>query len=710
MSDFFNSENVSVKRVEPDVSSSSNSDMSDKKDSVKSNKGKKNADGGEKSKSDNSSSDSNDNEKKGENDNNTSLTETSDENSELTDKKSDNDKKDKKSSNNKLAKKAGKKVATAAGKWLFNKALFLMLKQLLLNMIGAFLQFVGGILSAIWQGVLAVAHAIVTGLCTVLGVSATVGVVILFGGLGCVITGGISLISTIFEDDTTARDAPIIEEDECKAAEEDAVAAPEETVIDSTAATFENAKKIYSILKTYMAGDEKADNKIAAVLGNWTAESGIDPTSVEGFYGSQSLKFRVSDEYGVNSFQKNVWSKKKATSNYDNLDKYTKAYMDWYGRDQLYDEGYAVTLDSGKKVEFCGIGLGQFTGENCYKLLKLAKKANLPWYDLRIQLAYSLSKKEGASYRTGYFEKWAKDDSTGDIATLTSDFLSDWEGGDPTATYTHFEKRKSSALSWYKRINKGELKVDKTLAQSVLSLANTTAVKGDAKDVQEANSKCGGKKKYDTFSGVISSDIMGEGTGADAGGNVYMSQCSFSAHSSGHKATTTHFPTLISKILTECIGADGNIKPEKISGDYGKVSLFDGGYDYWAGQCVKWSATRICSYVSAKYHRVVTISRFGDGGDPYLDGDCLGAPPLDKPIANSVFSCYETPPGHTGYVEFVCSNGGLITSELNGQGDETFHIYYVPPERCKDWRFYSVDVIYQKNQSKGNIWERWHFD
>lgn len=55
------------------------------------------------------------------------------------------------------------------------------------------------------------------------------------------------------------------------------------------ASTEQNAKDVYSVLKTWGMPEEN----IAGILGNWTNESSIDPTSVQGFY---TNKFVMTEE------------------------------------------------------------------------------------------------------------------------------------------------------------------------------------------------------------------------------------------------------------------------------------------------------------------------------------------------------------------------------------------------------------------------------
>ncbi len=63
---------------------------------------------------------------------------------------------------------------------------------------------------------------------------------------------------------------------------------------DVDAATLANAKVIYSVLSAWGMPDEN----IAGIVGNWDAESGIDPTSVQGDFSSPQS---ITDQKKMNA-------------------------------------------------------------------------------------------------------------------------------------------------------------------------------------------------------------------------------------------------------------------------------------------------------------------------------------------------------------------------------------------------------------------------
>ncbi|MGW6600527.1 phage tail tip lysozyme [Streptomyces sp. NPDC055036] len=97
-----------------------------------------------------------------------------------------------------------------------------------------------------------------------------------------------------------------------------------------------NAKEIYSVLKTWGMPDEN----IAGVLGNWSQESGIDPTSVQNF---PTGTYAMTD------------AKTRAAQNTDN-----------------------------------GIGLGQWTFGRNTLLREYAQDKGVDWYTIKAQLAFMI--------------------------------------------------------------------------------------------------------------------------------------------------------------------------------------------------------------------------------------------------------------------------------------------------------------------------------
>lgn len=145
-----------------------------------------------------------------------------------------------------------------------------------------------------------------------------------------------------------------------------AIGSSDSIVSDSTL-ILESARRIYSVLSYYGLRPEQC----FAVLGNWSIESGLDPTAIESVY-DESFKIGSTKQEAI------AWD--------FNLVHWNPSYAAEY-----------------PDIKRCGIGLGQWTNERNKKLLTYAQKAGnkvykgdkseyKQWYDLDIQLAFALDK------------------------------------------------------------------------------------------------------------------------------------------------------------------------------------------------------------------------------------------------------------------------------------------------------------------------------
>ncbi|WP_159401687.1 phage tail tip lysozyme [Streptomyces sp. NRRL F-5053] len=106
--------------------------------------------------------------------------------------------------------------------------------------------------------------------------------------------------------------------------------------------TTANAKAVYSVLKSW----NMPDVNVAGILGNWSQESGLDPTSVEGIY---------TEPYRIGPRKKAAWK-----------GDFTHVPGQSHG----------------------GIGLGQWSNGRTPMLLDYAKKKKTDWYTIETQLAF----------------------------------------------------------------------------------------------------------------------------------------------------------------------------------------------------------------------------------------------------------------------------------------------------------------------------------
>ena len=158
---------------------------------------------------------------------------------------------------------------------------------------------------------------------------------------------------------------------------------------------------------------------IAAILGNWSVESSINPKRAEGDY--------LSPPVGATD------------SSWDN--------ETWLaiGGPAIYSGAYPNILHR-------GLGLGQWTdtadGSTRHTaLLNYARTQNKKWYDLDLQLDFML---HGDS---PYYQSWLKDffKNTGSAANLAQLFLTYWEGNSGDKLL----ERQTRATEWYYQIEKG---------------------------------------------------------------------------------------------------------------------------------------------------------------------------------------------------------------------------------------------------------------
>lgn len=329
---------------------------------------------------------------------------------------------------------------------------FQMMGAMLAQAISSVVGGIAGVLNAIWTFITGVAQTIATVFS--IGATAAMAVVVTtaLGGVFAValIVGvGIAALSNTYVDDGLQ---------DCSVSVTTALEAAD---IDVDAQQLANAKSIYSILKTYGLSDEQ----IAGVLGNFSAESGIDPTTIEGIY---------DEDY-------NIYGTKHQAALSD-LDSYTRNDLA-----ELYEgTGYGpsanpsgYTADDG--LMYCGLGMGQYTGGSAKNFLAAAEELGTQWYTVDFQIAYTLAvgaPASGSSFWSNYMALG------GSVADCTQYFAQYWEGN----TILAQDDRVSAAESWYSLMSSWT--VDETYGASVIAMASN--ISGEATDVavSKAQSSC----------------------------------------------------------------------------------------------------------------------------------------------------------------------------------------------------------------------------
>lgn len=203
---------------------------------------------------------------------------------------------------------------------------------------------------------------------------------------------------------------------------------------------FARAKSIYEYLK----GKGASPQAIAAILGNWSVESSINPKRAEGDY--------LSPPVGASETS---WDDESWLA---------------MGGPSIYGGAYPNILHR-------GLGLGQWTdtadgATRHTALLNYARNKGKKWYDLDLQLDFMLN---GDS---PYYTSWLKTffGNTGSPASLAQLFLTYWEGNSGDKLL----ERQTRATEWYYQIEKGFSQPNGGTAQS--DPKSLEAVRGELYD------------------------------------------------------------------------------------------------------------------------------------------------------------------------------------------------------------------------------------
>lgn len=236
--------------------------------------------------------------------------------------------------------------------------------------------------------------------------------------------------------------------------------------IDANGETFvndqiveQNAMKVYSVLHKLGLADEN----IAGLLGNWSAESGIDPTTVEAIYGES---YRIGP-------RKQQAIAHDLSCDYIFIEGGTLS--DWYRR-----QGWAVP-------EKAGIGLGGWTAGNATALTDFAKRINREWYLLDTQIAFTIAdaSKGGYSSALGNLKDWAPESSPAEAAL---NFARLWEGNTVLAQDVRVDKAKMWFLKFAEWRRTGGY--DAVYGQSILDLAQTVSINAAADAAGKSADEC----------------------------------------------------------------------------------------------------------------------------------------------------------------------------------------------------------------------------
>lgn len=163
-----------------------------------------------------------------------------------------------------------------------------------------------------------------------------------------------------------------------------------------------HAQAVYTVMKGWGMPEEN----IAGILGNWSAESGIDPTSVEGIF---------TEPYTIGPRKQAAWDADFAHMGY---------------------------------VQHAGIGLGQWTNGRNRLLISYAASKGVDWYALRTQLAFMV---QGDSPGDVAVVKDMIENSKGTPRDAAFFFHDEWERSADTPAMA--ERRATAAETWFARMS-----------------------------------------------------------------------------------------------------------------------------------------------------------------------------------------------------------------------------------------------------------------
>lgn len=353
---------------------------------------------------------------------------------------------------------------------------FASLLKMLLSLLMAAAQALATAVAAV---VAAVVHAAAT-IAVALGVSMVVAV----GGILGVVAVGIVAVaayttSSSNEDTGAAREGFLEDENPCILSDNAGTMSPS----DISGNMEENMQKVYSFFKNYGYPDEQ----IAGILGNWQAESGVDPTSMETYGGVEVYTMGENKTRAYNSLGHNNDFMNEVCQSYINSGwkisgdgpiPDNSSQWDGNPKHSISASGYyGNTTKSGTRLYYPGIGLGQFTGGRAYNLVILGEKtANYNWYDIELQLAYIVSTDSKATWIADWAGKTYDKPETACRDFLdgggTDQVESGWEGITPGSDNIVF--RQNNAAAAYVKF--AEWTADTNLYDTIMEIAGDAAV------------------------------------------------------------------------------------------------------------------------------------------------------------------------------------------------------------------------------------------
>lgn len=358
---------------------------------------------------------------------------------------------------------------------LMMQAAVMIAQSLFSAFITAIITFAQTVATAIVSGVTAIATALGTTVATV-----AVSLATLF------VAGVVTVVGVFIGNSMTNEIAKYDSASDCSVYV-DLVKSDTADDIDINAVQLEYAQKVYSFYTTYGAPDEH----IAGILGNWSIESGIDPTSVETIY---------DEKYSVTGPRK--------SAALEDLDDFTlNTVFPAYGSDwETNGVNENAYLASDGKY-YCGLGLGQWTGENTLNFLNAANSVEMYWYSLDFQLIYTIMP---GGYRVEWLCNWFTEPED-NAETAAVSFAKYWEGN----TTRGIPNRKEAAAQWM--VQFADWTVDTDYANSLIELAGAARIDASDSGVSSALDDCQTQRMRYNNSSIASAAVSYAWPERDAG-------------------------------------------------------------------------------------------------------------------------------------------------------------------------------------------------
>lgn len=347
---------------------------------------------------------------------------------------------------------------------------------------GGITSFAAGIPGAIANGVGGFFAGAGSWISSTFGVSSAAGTTAAVGATAAatvgVAGGGLAMINNQSQYDVAVND--------CGNAVAEIIDAKAEA-INSDAVTLDNAKKVWSVFHAWGLPNEQ----IAGMLGNWSVESGIDPTGYEGIF---SEHFQ-----GDGPIHKKAYADETAWT--------MSLFADYDSKDYKINKPFYQLPDGSYKP---GRGLGQWTGANAKRLEDGAVANNKNWYDLDYQLAYALATPSPAG-RRNYWESYKKEQGSVDDYTIS--FARNWEGngGDK------YSERQAAARDWLKQMVSWQ--EDTAYSASVIAMSQTLGAVASDGAVAEQLQSCVKAQNYDNSSAAAAAISFAYKTEEESEGN-----------------------------------------------------------------------------------------------------------------------------------------------------------------------------------------------